>query len=99
MLIHVYSDPLASVKYVHVHHNLCQYSEQVILDGRIYHESLRCNNPDTCKNALLYMIVILMVQFLYLVNHNTDTYVYVNVYIMFFFVKFKGLTVFMQNNC
>ena len=58
--------------------NLCQYSEQVILNGRIYHESLRCNNPDTCKNALLYMIVILMVQFLYLVNHNTDTlYLYV----------------------
>ena len=83
---------LASVKYVHVHHNLCQFCEQVILDGRIYHESLRCNNPDTCKNALLYMIVILMVQFLYLVNHNTDTlYVYVNVYIMFFLLNLRDL--------
>ena len=48
---------LASVKYVHVHHNLCQYGEQVILNRRIYHESLRCNNPDTCRNAILYMIV------------------------------------------
>ena len=68
---------LPIVKYVHVHHNLCQYSEQVILNGRIYHGSLRCNNPDTCRNALGYMIVILMVQFLYLVNHNTDIIIFV----------------------
>ena len=51
---------LASVKYGHVHHNFCQYGEQVILNRRIYHESLRCNNPDTCRNAILYMIVITM---------------------------------------